>query len=614
MKDGKLDKNTVIGFLLIGAILLGFSFFKKEPKPKVEPVASTEQVDSLNTGNVVGKTLESQISSDSKDLVEQDSDSLANLGSFGNAINSNSEEEIFKLENEFLEIEISSKGGQITSARLKDYKTWDSVDLYLINHNAAFDMNLNADGKKFSTSKLNFKGRKDNNGDVIMTLNAKNGGSLSFRYHINPDKYLIETEMISKDFGDYLPSDLALTWEMKTLRHEKNKKAESLVTELNYRFASEDDMDYLSAGSNDEAEEADIKWLAYKQQFFSTILWNKSGSFDKVGMISQVIPEEDVDFTKVFASKMALDKTGGELSLKLGIYLGPNKYERLEEHDQGFEKLIPLGWGILGWINRGLIINVFNFLENYGLGYGAIIFIIALLIKMILFPLTFSSYKSMAKMRVLKPEIDELNEKFKGKEAVKKQQATMQLYQKAGVNPLGGCIPMLLQFPILIALFRFFPASIELRQQSFLWATDLSTYDSIYDFGFDIPFYGDHISLFTLLMTVSTLIYTYMNQQLTGQNQQFPQLKYMVYLMPIVFLGVFNNYAAGLSYYYFLANMITFGQQFAIRRWLNEEKILQKIKEKKEKPKKENRFMRRMKEIQEQQEAQKENRQDRRKK
>ena len=218
----------------------------------------------------------------------------------------------------------------------------------------------------------------------------------------------------------------------------------------------------------------------------------------------------------------------------------------------------------------------------------------------------------MAKMRVLKPEIDELNEKYKDKDAMKKQQATMALYQKAGVNPLGGCIPMLLQFPILIALFRFFPASIELRQQSFLWATDLSTYDSIYDLPFSIPGYGDHISLFTLLMTVSTLIYTYMNQQLTGQNQQYPQLKYMVYLMPIVFLGVFNNYASGLSYYYFLANMITFGQQFAIRRYLNEDKILAKIKENKEKPKKENRLMRRMREMQDEQEQR--NRQSRRKK
>lgn len=614
MKNGKLDTNTLIGLLLIGAIFLGFSFFGNDPAPKVENTVATEQGDSTSTASEETSVFREEDSKDTATKNTIDSSGAISFGSFGEANNPRANSVAFILENEFLEIEISSKGGQITSARLKNYKTWDSLDLYLIKQNSAFDINLKADGKIYSSNKLNFTGRKDNNGDIIMTLNAENGGSLSYRYHINPNKYLIETEMISQNFEDYLPSDLALTWEMKTLRHEKNKKAEALVTELNYRFAVEDDMDYLSAGSDDEAEEADLSWIAYKQQFFSTILWNKSGSFEKVGLLSKVIPEEDEDFTKIFASKMSLEKTGGELSLKLGIYLGPNKYERLEEHGQGFEKLIPLGWGILGWINRGLIINVFNFLEDYGLGYGAIIFIIALLIKLILFPLTFTSYKSMAKMRVLKPEIDELNEKFKDKDAMKKQQATMQLYQKAGVNPLGGCIPMVLQFPILIALFRFFPASIELRQQSFLWATDLSTYDSIYNFGFDIPFYGDHISLFTLLMTFSTLIYTYMNQQLTGQNQQFPQLKYMVYLMPIVFLGVFNNYAAGLSYYYFLANMITFGQQFAIRRWLNEEKILQKIKEKKEKPKKENRFMRRMNEIKEQQETQQQSRQDRRKK
>lgn len=612
MKDGKLDINTLVGLLLIGAILLGFSFFRKSPEPK--PASSnTEQLDSTAEQVSNSSSPSSKIVQDTFSNKLADSSQTLAFGSFGMANNPQAKEEIFSLENDLLELKISSKGGQIVSARLKNYKTWDSLDLYLIKQNSALDIKLNADGKSYSTSNLNFVGSKSN-GDVIMTLNSENGGELSYRYHINSEEYLIEVDMISRDFEEYLPSDLALTWEMKTLRHEKNKKAEALVSELNYRFAKDDDMDYLSAGSDDEAEEMDIKWLAYKQQFFSSILWNKSGSFEKVGMISKVVPEENEEFTKVFASKMALDKTGGELSLKLGLYLGPNKYERLQEHGQGFEKLIPLGWGILGWINRGLIINVFNFLESKGFGYGMIILIIALLIKLILFPLTFSSYKSMAKMRVLKPEIDELNEKFKGKDAMKKQQATMQLYQKAGVNPLGGCIPMVLQFPILIALFRFFPASIELRQQDFLWATDLSTYDSIYDFGFNIPFYGDHISLFTLLMTVSTLIYTYMNQQLTGQNQQFPQLKYMVYLMPIVFLGVFNNYAAGLSYYYFLANMITFGQQFAIRRWLNEDKILQKIKEKKEKPKKENRFMRRMKEIQEQQEEQKQSRGDRRKK
>jgi YidC/Oxa1 family membrane protein insertase len=305
------------------------------------------------------------------------------------------------------------------------------------------------------------------------------------------------------------------------------------------------------------------------------------------------------------ASSISYPKTtGGELNLDMGLYLGPNKYEILKSFDSGFEELIPLGWGILGWINRGIVLNIFNWLEDYGLNYGLIILIIALIIKMILFPLTYSSYRSMAKMRVLKPEIDALQEKYP--DAMKKQKAQMELYRKAGVSPLGGCLPMLLQFPILIALFQFFPSSIELRQESFLWATDLSTYDSIYDLPFTIPFYGDHISLFTLLMTVSTLIYTYMNQQLTGsaQTQQFPQMKYIIYLMPIMFLGVFNNYASGLSYYYFVANVITFSQQFAIRSFIDEDKIKAKIAENKEKPKKENRLMRRMNDVQEQQNRQ----------
>ena len=308
-----------------------------------------------------------------------------------------------------------------------------------------------------------------------------------------------------------------------------------------------------------------------------------------------------------------LDKSnnnaGGEIDLPLSLYLGPNKYEVLDKYQRSYEELIPLGWGILGWINRGVVLTVFNFLEDYGLNYGLIILIIAVLIKMVLFPLTYSSYRSMAKMRVLKPEIDELNEKYD--DAMKRQQAQMELYNKAGVSPLGGCLPMLLQFPILIALFQFFPSSIELRQQAFLWADDLSTYDSIYNLPFEIPFYGDHVSLFTLLMTVSTLIYTWMNQQLTGSasNQQFPQMKYIIYLMPIMFLGVFNSYASGLSYYYFVANMITFGQQFAIRSFIDEDKIKAKIAERKEQPKKENRLMRRLREAQEEQ-----NRQQRRKK
>lgn len=613
MRDGKLDNNTVIGFLLIGAILLFFSYFGNDSiQPENEEGAISTSVDSVTTKSQTTGTAELAVYNDSAVSV-QDSTITIEFGTFGDANNPNAKEEIFVLENEVVELKISSRGGQIVSARLKEYQTWDSLPLHIIDKNSAFDIALSADGKIYNSNTLNFVGEKTNGGDLMFTLQSKNGGTLKYRYSLKPNNYLVDLELISRDFNDYLPSDVALTFEMKTFRHEKNQKAEKQATELNYRFLGED-VDNLSATSDDEATEEKLSWVAFKQQFFSTIIWNQDASFDKVGLISTKVSEDDETHTKLFASKMSLSKSDGELNTHLGMYLGPNKYDILEGYEQKFDKLIPLGWGILGWINRGIIINVFDWLEGYGLGYGLIIFIIALLIKLILFPLTFSSYKSMAKMRVLKPEIDELNAKFEGKEAVKKQQATMALYQKAGVNPLGGCIPMVLQFPILIALFRFFPSSIELRQQPFLWATDLSTYDSIYDFSFEIWGYGDHISLFTLLMTVSTLIYTYMNQQLTGQNQQFPQLKYMVYLMPVVFLGVFNNYAAGLSYYYFLANMITFGQQFAIRKYLNEEKILLKIQEKKKQPKKENRIMRRMKDIQEQQEVQQKSRQDRRKK
>ena len=531
--------------------------------------------------------------------MESDS-TITSYGPFGNAHKQNAEEKLFTLENDLLELVVSSKGGELVKARLKEYRTYDSLPLNLMDKNNVFNLKLLAQNQTYNTHDLNFNGVLKNDSTLVMSLMASSGQKLEYRYSLSND-YMLNWEIVTNDFEDYLESEPVLNWEMRALRHEKNAKNEKLNTELEYRLPEDKDVDNLSSSGDDQETESNIDWVAYKQQFFSSILWNKNGKFTRAQLTSKAL-EDDEQNTKVFGSKLSLTKVGGELSIPLGLYLGPNKYDILKQYDRDFDKLIPLGWGILGWINRGIVINLFDWLQGYGINYGIIILIIAVLIKLILFPLTYTSYRSMAKMRVLKPEIDELNEKFKDKDQMKKQQATMQLYQKAGVNPLGGCIPMLLQFPILIALFRFFPSSIELRQQSFLWADDLSTYDSIYNLPFDIPFYGDHISLFTLLMTVSTLIYTYMNQQLTGQNQQYPQLKYMMYLMPIVFLGVFNNYAAGLSYYYFVANMMTFGQQFAIRAYMNDEKILQKIKEKKENPKKENRFMRRMKELQEQQE------------
>jgi YidC/Oxa1 family membrane protein insertase len=275
------------------------------------------------------------------------------------------------------------------------------------------------------------------------------------------------------------------------------------------------------------------------------------------------------------------------------FYFGPNHYQTLKTYGIGLERQIPLGWGIFGWVNKFLVIPIFNFLAGFNLNYGIIILILTIIIKVMLLPLTYKAYLSQAKMKVLKPEIDEIN-KTKDKDPMKSQQEMMSLYKKAGVNPLGGCFPMLLQMPILIAMFRFFPASIELRQQSFLWAEDLSTYDSIWDFGFTIPFYGDHVSLFTLLMTVSTLIYTRMNNQFTGANAQ---MKWMSYLMPVIFLGVFNNYSAGLSYYYFLANILTFGQQYLFGKFVDEKAIHLKIQENKKKPVTKSKFQQKMEEM-----------------
>ncbi len=601
MNKKPFDINTIIGFLLIGGIFLYFGYFGREDKPAV-----TENENKSDSAQVVEETRD-EIRKDS--LYDATNDTAFTDTTNGVITSAPQEEQFFTLENKVLRVVISSKGGQVVEARLKKYQTYDSLPLYLINKTSRFNFDL-ANGK--NTADLDFSGVQNSENQVTMTLDAGAGKTLEYTYRIKPDDYMLDWDVSSRGLGDLMTDKTGLQWEMQTLRHEKNLKNERANTHLEYRFAGDDDYDDLSATSDDSEVEENIKWVAYTQQFFSSILINKSGDFKKAELVSKNPVETEEAYTKLLVSKVSAGNKGSDLNSQYGLYLGPNKYDILEAYNQGFEELIPLGWGILGWINRGLIINLFNWLEGYGLNYGLIILIIAVIIKMILFPFTYTSYRSMAKMRVLKPEIDELNEQYKDKEPMKKQQATMELYRKAGVNPLGGCIPILFQMPILIALFRFFPSSIELRQQPFLWANDLSTYDSIWTFGY-VPIldtiYGDHVSLFTLLMTVSTLIYTYMNQQMTGSNQQYPQLKYMMYLMPVVFLGVFNNYAAGLSYYYFVANVITFSQQFAIRAFIDEDKIHAKMQEKKAKPQKENRFMRRMKEIQEEQ-----NRQARRKK
>jgi len=399
---------------------------------------------------------------------------------------------------------------------------------------------------------------------------------------------------------------LDLTWFQDGIRHEKAFDNEVLTTTTYYWEASEGDESSLSDGRDDQESASNVSWVAHKQQFFSSI-FTCDQQFTSVDLRTEAPVQTDSTRTRAFRSKVTLAAVNGEIRASgLWVHM-PNQYGMLREVDETFGNIIPFGWGIFGWISKGVVVPFFGYLEGLGLGYGIIIFVMALFFKGILSPLTFASYKSMAKMRVLKPEMDAIAEKYPEKGDPKKQKETMALYQKTGVNPLGGCLPQLLGLPILIALFRFFPASFELRQQGFLWADDLSSYDSIMDLPMTIPFYGDHISLFTILMAISTFLYTRMNNQMSagstaGNSMMQQQMKVIQYLMPVMLLVWFNNYSSGLSYYYFLSNILVFGQQWAIRKFfINEDAIRAKIEVTKAKGGRKSKFANKMESMLEQQ-------------
>ena len=377
-------------------------------------------------------------------------------------------------------------------------------------------------------------------------------------------------------------SYVELNWTQQIQKQEKDMNAERINSTIYYMFADEDkEVDCLSETENETEEiKTKLKWVSMKQQFFTQVLVAQK-SFDKPTRIETISGEEGDSFVKQMNVAFTLPYAHSQReNFAMHFYIGPNHYQLLKKAGDDLQKQIPLGWGIFGWVNRYLVIPIFNFLNSFNLNYGIIILILTIAIKVMLLPLTYKAYLSQAKMKVLKPEIEEIQAKNK-EEPMKLQQEMMALYKKAGVSPLGGCLPMLLQMPILIAMFRFFPQSIELRQEGFLWAKDLSTYDSILDLPFHIWGYGDHVSLWTLLMTISTLIITKVN---SGAAMTNPQMKWMMYLMPIIFLGVFNNYSAGLSYYYFLANMISVGQQFLFKSFVDEDEIHRKIQENKKRP------------------------------
>jgi YidC/Oxa1 family membrane protein insertase len=596
--EKKTDKNQIIGFILIGVILVAFSWYNSTvlAPEKAREAAERDSIAALNAP--------------APEIIEENTASPIAMNPLNTNLVNPEEDTRFTLENDRIRMEFSSRGGMPVGAYLKKYKTYEAyvnnIDepLAMIQENGY----LAAQIGEFETGKLAYVGTQD--GKVLsMTANSPQGGQVSWIYTLSEDGYDLDIrfEAIGIETGS---APVQIIWNQLAMAHEKSWKTENMATQIYYY--RENDYHTMSAGGRSIKEKQEVKWVGYKQQFFSSVL-RSEGVFSNAWMRSTEVDEDNRQYTKIFESRMdAGNLSGGQFATDLHMYIGPNKYSILKEFPYDYEKLIDFGWGIFGWIGRGVVVKIFNWLDHYNLNYGIIILIMALMIKIVLFPFMFSSYKSMAKMRVLKPEMDELNEKFKDKDPMKKQQAVMELYSKAGVNPLAGCLPQLVQLPILIAMFRFFPASIELRQKPFLWADDLSSFDVIFAWDAYVPLlsdiYGNHISLFTLLMAASTFAYTMMNNSLQGSNQQFPQLKYIMYLMPVMLLFWFNSYASGLSYYYFIANVTTFAQQFGIKSFIDEEAIHAKIQENKKNPKKKSRFARALEEQMEKQKNMPQNR------
>jgi YidC/Oxa1 family membrane protein insertase len=595
------DKNSLIGFVLMAIILIVFNtfFFPEVPQEQAKATTPTEAI--ISETQIAETVIDAPITPTLNNPIVSE-ELKATYGIFASAAIGT--DEFQTIENDKLKITVANKGGRITSVILKEYQTFDSLALDLFDADSSrFNLQFTT-GHNINTADLYFVAEQSSN-TLSMKLKADDSHYVEYVYTLTDD-YLIDFDINFVGMESIIPSGvnyMNLEWQMKTPQTEKSKTNQDMYTGLQYQYSADNEVDYLSFTSTDEDKiNARLNWVAFKQQFFSAIIIAKDG-FDKPTSLTST-KSEGSKFIKDLAAKFELPYNHNrDEKLSFQFYFGPNHYKTLKAYNSGFEELVPLGWGVFGWVNQYIIINIFDFLSKYFSSYGIIILLLTLIIKIGLAPFTYKAFLSQAKMKVLKPEIDKINDKLKGKDPMKAQQETMGLYRKAGVNPMGGCLPMLFQFPILIAMFRFFPASIELRQESFLWADDLSSYDSIYNLGFNIPFYGDHISLFTLLMTVSTLLYTHMNSSMaTGQ---MAQMKWMMYLMPIMFLGFFNNYAAGLSYYYFLANMFTFTQQYFMKRMIDEDAILAQLEANKKKPAKpKSKFQKKLEDMQKKQEQQ----------
>lgn len=620
MEEKKLDVNSLIGFGLIFVILI-YMFYINQPtseelaaKQQAEREAAAIQGNSASTEAVDYNQSAQAI----QDINPTDSSAVAayksSMGAFsftsivpGNTL----------LENDVLRVEVSHKGGQLVLAQNKKYNTYDSVPVYLIKDgNATFNISFTTqDNRIIQTKDLYFEPLTATNDQVeVLSMKAKISDSeyLLFEYSLPEDSYMLDFKIKSVGLSGFFnpTQDPQLQWDLKTIRHSKSVQYENRYTRLNYKF-EEDKLDKLSDSSDDDATEQAVEWVSYRQHFFSTIIAFspalETASFNSTNLIKE--ESKTIGYTKIYETKAPLQLVGGVLDYDMNVYLGPTDVKELAKFPTlGLEDSIPFGWGIFGWINRYVFTPTYTFLSGY-LPYGIAIIVMTILVRLLMSPVTYKSYLSQAKMKVLKPEITEINDKFKDN-AMKKQQETMKIYNKAGVNPMSGCVPALVQMPIFYALFMFFPTSFALRQKSFLWADDLSSYDTILELPFYIPFYGDHVSLFPILASVAIFFYMMMT---TGQNMPtqpgMPNMKFIIYLSPVMMLIFFNSYASGLSLYYFVSNLITIFIMLAIKNFiLDDDKIHARIQANKEKPKKEGKFQAKMREIMEQAEAQKKQR------
>ncbi len=523
-----------------------------------------------------------------------------------------------KLENELISLDIAAKGGKIARAELKNYLSYDSSNVVLFeNATNDFNLTLTTTNQRLETREFFFTPIQESDTTVLMSLDLGNGTKFGIRYTLASDSYIVKMDVVQENMQNVIPLSTAtmdLHWYQRMSRHEKGRTFEERNSSVIYKYAG-DEVEELSAQGEDMEEiNSRIKWIGFKNQFFSTVVIAKE-NFTGAKLHSADLRE--TSYNDKFLKSMTADATveyssAAPVAASFDIFLGPNLYPLLSDYsekispdeDLELSRLVPLGWALFRWINTIIIIPVFTFLGGFIENYGIIILLLTLFIKIILFPFTYKSYMSQAKMRVLSPEIKEINDKYPGKEnAMVRQQKTMALYSKAGASPFSGCLPMLLQMPILIAMFTFFPSCIELRGEPFLWANDLSAPDAIFTLPFSIPFYGSHVSLFCLLMTVTNIIYTRINMQNQAQSNSMPGMKMMMYLMPVMFLFFFNDYASGLSYYYFLSLLITIIQTYVFRLVIDEEKVRAQMAENAKKPRKKSGFMARLEEAQRQQQA-----------